>query len=272
MGTEIYYFSGTGNSLHVAKELQKRIPDTKLLPIANLLNKEVIEANAGMVGFVFPIHLAMSPAHVRKFLEKIDLKSAEYVFAVATRAGSQHRAFIDLEKILKKKGKSLDSCFTLNMASNDPKFEGWHAATEEEIADIESSIQNNLDVIQNIVINKEKSQEKDTNFTVPMPAFPILSLILPFLNKFYNVEFYADSKCTGCKTCKKVCLSGKIKIINEKPVWQKNVGCFYCHACLNYCPEQAVQIKSTRFLKSYTEEHGRYFHPYATVDDIEGQK
>ncbi|MGZ7067312.1 MAG: hypothetical protein ACXVHT_03350, partial [Methanobacterium sp.] len=62
MGTEIYYFSGTGNSLHVAKELQKRIPKTKLIPIVSLLNKENIEIISDTVGFVFPIHLAMAPA------------------------------------------------------------------------------------------------------------------------------------------------------------------------------------------------------------------
>ncbi len=28
---EIYYFSGTGNSLHIAREIQKRIPDTTLI-------------------------------------------------------------------------------------------------------------------------------------------------------------------------------------------------------------------------------------------------
>ena len=105
-----------------------------------------------------------------------------------------------------------------------------------------------------------------------MPAFSILSLFLPILNKMYNVEFYSDSKCTGCGTCEKVCLSGKVKIVNGKPVWQKDVQCFFCHACLNYCPEQAVQIKSTRFFKSYTEENERYSHPYATVDDIARQK
>ena len=32
---EIYYFSGTGNSLHLARELQKRIPETKLIPITS---------------------------------------------------------------------------------------------------------------------------------------------------------------------------------------------------------------------------------------------
>ena len=158
------------------------------------------------------------------------------------------------------------------MASNDPKFESWRQETAEEIIDIESEVQNRLDLICKIVTNKEKNREKDTDFTVSMPVFSILSLILPVLNKFYNVEFYADSKCIGCGTCEKVCLSEKIKMMDEKPVWTKDMPCFFCHACLNYCAQQAVQIKSNRFLKSHTEENGRYSHPYATADDIAGQK
>lgn len=269
---EIYYFSGTGNSLYVANELKERIPETELIPIVNLLNTDIIESNAKMVGIVFPIHLAMAPAPVIEFLKKLDLKSVEYIFGVATRAGSQHRAFTDVDSVLNKHDKGLDSYFTLNMASNDPKFEGWHPATTEEIADLESEVKNNLDHIQKIVINNEKSREKDTNFTVPMSLFSLLSLFLPILNRFYNIEFYSDSKCVGCRTCEVVCLSGKVEMINEKPVWQKDVQCFSCHACLNYCPEQAVQIRSSRFLKSYTEINGRYSHPYATADDIAGQK
>ncbi len=272
MSSEIYYFSGTGNSLHVAKELRNRIPETKLTPIVSLLDRNIIKTSSDIVGLVFPIHLAMAPVPVRKFLKKLDLKSAEYLFAITTRAGSQHRAFIDVDNLLKEKGRVLDSYFSLNMASNDPKFEGWLSATDEEIADLEAEVQDKLNSIQIIVLNKEKSREKDTNFTVPMPAYSILSLILPILNRFYNVEFYSGSKCVGCGTCEKVCLSGKIKMANEEPVWLKDIPCFNCHACLNYCPEQTVQIGSTRLLKSHTEGNGRYSHPYATADDIAGQK
>lgn len=71
MSTEIYYFSGTGNSLHVAKELQKRIPETDLIPIVSLLNQDVIATNGETVGFVFPIHLMSVPVPVKKFLEKL---------------------------------------------------------------------------------------------------------------------------------------------------------------------------------------------------------
>ncbi len=272
MVTQIYYFSGTGNSWYVAKELKKRIPETELISIVSLLNKEIIEVSGKKVGFVFPIHLSMAPAPVMEFLRKLNLTSVEYIFAVATRAGSQHRAFVDLEKILKKEGKSLDSYFTLNMASNDPKFEGWHQATAEEVAKLGSKVQNNLGSIQKIVLNKGKSREKDTDFIISVPVFSLLSPLLPTLNKFYNFEFYSDSKCLGCGTCEKVCLSGKIKIIDEKSVWQDDVQCYFCNACLNYCPQKAVQIKSTRFLRSYTPENGRYHHPEATADDIAGQK
>lgn len=269
---EINYFSGTGNSLYVARELHKRIPETELIPMVSLLNSDLIKSDAETVGFIFPVHLAMAPAPVIEFVKKLDLRSAQYIFAIATRSGSQHRAFIDLENVLKKKGKTLDSFFSLNMPSNDPKFEGWKPATEEEIRKLESSAQNKLDSIQKIILNKEKRPEEDTDFITPIPAFPILSIFLPFINRFYNLEFYSDSKCVRCGTCEKVCLSGKVKIIDGKPVWQKEVQCFFCHACLNYCPQQAVQIKSTRLLKSYTDENGRYYHPNATEDDIAGEK
>ena len=79
MNTEIYYFSGTGNSLHAARELRKRIPETELIPIVSLLDRNIIKTNADTVGFIFPIHLAMAPAPVIEFVKKMDLKSAEYI-------------------------------------------------------------------------------------------------------------------------------------------------------------------------------------------------
>ena len=99
----------------------------------------------------------------------------------------------------------------------------------------------------------------------------------PFLAGFVELTgmentYYTDTRCTGCGTCEYVCLSKKIKIVDKKPVWQKNIRCFNCDACLNYCPQKAVQIKSSPFLKFNTEQNGRYSHPYATAEDIATQK
>ncbi|MGE5630956.1 MAG: EFR1 family ferrodoxin [Caulobacteraceae bacterium] len=256
---EIYYFSGTGNSLHVARELQERIPETKLIPIVSLLNKEVIETNAETIGFVFPIYLTAIPIPVKNFIKKPDLRSAKYIFAMATRIGTTHSAFISVEKILKKKGKRLNSHFSLNMASNDPKFD-YKVPTEEEIAKLEAAVHERLDSIAGIIKNKENNREKDIYCTSRVRFLGLTSLLVTLTERLKD-NLYADSKCTGCGICEKV-----IKMEDGKPVWQDDIKCYHCAACLNYCPMQSAQIKS------YTEKNGRYSHPYATVEDIAVQK
>jgi ferredoxin len=84
--------------------------------------------------------------------------------------------------------------------------------------------------------------------------------------------YYSDSKCKGCGTCEKVCPSGKVEMVDKKPVWRDDVKCFLCYACLNYCPAQSVQIADQWFMKSHTAKNARYPHPYATADDIAAQK
>jgi len=269
---EIYYFSGTGNSLHAAKELQKRLPEAKLVPMVSLLGQETIKANAETVGFVFPLHLMTAPIPVREFFRKIDLGSAEYVFAVATRVGTPA---MRIEKILKKKGRGLDALFFLNMADNDPKGKAFRVTTEEELAKLEAGAQEKLDSVREAIMDREKvGQEADSP---PQPVNVFLKFLarlgLIVADHFPMEEaFYTNDKCSGCGTCEDVCLSGKIKMVDGEPVWRKDVGCYMCFACVDFCPEESVQIKSTRAKKSYTGEKGRYHHPEATPEDIAAQK
>jgi hypothetical protein len=74
MDCEIYYFSGSGNSLHIAKELQKRIIGTKLLPIVSLLNHKQIRIEASIIGLVFPVQALGLPIVVRRFLRRARIK------------------------------------------------------------------------------------------------------------------------------------------------------------------------------------------------------
>jgi len=273
MNTEIYYFSGTGNSLHAAKEVQKRIPDAKLIPMVSLLDRDVIEINSESVGFVFPIHLTTIPIPVRIFFDKINFIKSEYIFSISTRTGTISVADIYLKKILKKKGKTLDSFLVLNMADNSPTGlkpakgnKNWvNSITDEKIKKLDTVVQDELDVFQKVVNNRERYPLKDS-FN---PLKYLLENLISFLTKNSKAEipFYADSTCNGCGICGKVCPSKKIKLIDEKPLWQKNVNCFYCYACFNYCPEQAILVKNR-----YEQKNGRYHYPDITVSDIENQK
>jgi flavodoxin len=182
MSTEIYYFSGTGNSLHVAKELQRRIPETSLVPIVSLLDKESIETRAETVGFVFPQYAATVPKVVAKVLKKFDPTSAGYLFAIATRGGTVCRAFADVDKLLSKKGRRLDSYFLLTMPSgSEPLVETFSEyITEERIARLESEMLARLDAIQGIITAQEVNREEDlSGLDVPPPD--IIKPIMPFI-------------------------------------------------------------------------------------------
>ena len=284
MSTEIYYFSGTGNSLHVARELQKRISEVKLIPIISLVSKESVRTNGETVGFVFPHYASSLPKIVHTFIEKLDLGSARYLFAIATRGRTQTMAFVEIDKILKKKGKRLDSFFVFTMPSgSEPLVKGYASRiTEERILRLESEMLARLDSIHRTIMNQEISREEDTgDGTTPppllVPFLPLIRVIAPLLVPLGKLvetkfEFYYDEKCTGCGVCEKVCLAEKVQMVDGKPVWQEAVKCHGCFACLNFCPEESIQVKSTWYLKSYTDQNGRYHHPQITAKDIAGQK
>ena len=283
MSTEIYYYSGTGNSLHVAKELQRRIPEAKLIPIISLLGKESVATNAETVGFVFPHYASSLPKTVRAFIEKLDLGSAGYLFAMVTRGRTKTMAFAEIDKILQGKGRSLDSYFVFTMPSgSEPLVKGYASQiTEERIHRLESEMLARLDSIQRTIVDQETSREEDTGAAPPprflVPFVPVIELVSPLLvslGKMVETGFnlYCDERCAGCGVCEDVCLAEKVQMVEGRPVWQEAVKCHGCFACLNFCPEESIQVESRWYLRSYTEQNGRYHHPEIAARDIARQK
>ena len=284
MSTEIYYFSGTGNSLHVAEELQNRIPGAQLIPILSLVDRESVATNAETVGFVFPHYASTLPKLVHTFIEKLDLDSARYLFAIATRGGTQTMAFLEIDKILVKKRRRLDSFFVLTMPSGSAPLVKDYAnqMTEDRIQRLESKMLTRLDAIQRIIANQEINREEDTSSAIPpprllVPFVPLLKAITPLLLPLGKMAessfaFYYDAKCTGCGVCERVCLAEKVQMADGRPIWQEAVKCHGCFACLNFCPEESIQVESKWYLKSYTLRNGRYHHPKVAARDIARQK
>ena len=82
MGTQIYYFSGTGNSLHIAKELQNRLSDTNLISMISAIKSNKMETKVDKVGFIFPINGSFFP--LMCFL----IKSVIYIHSYSTSCPS----------------------------------------------------------------------------------------------------------------------------------------------------------------------------------------
>jgi Pyruvate/2-oxoacid:ferredoxin oxidoreductase delta subunit/flavodoxin len=283
VSTEIYYFSGTGNSLHVAQELQKRLAGARLIPIMSFVGRESVTASGNTVGFVFPHYASSLPKVIRAFIEKLDLGSARYLFAIATRGGTKTWAFAEIDQVLKEKGRRLDSHFAITMpGGNDALVKSYaERITEERVQRLESEMLIRLDAIQRTIVDREVSREEDRGHVAPPPFLvsfvPLLDALAPHLIRLgrrveSSFEFYCDETCTGCGVCERVCLAARVQMVDDRPVWSDSVRCYGCFACLSFCPKESIQVRSKWYLKSYTEQNGRYHHPAIDANDIARQK
>ncbi len=280
MSTQIYYFSGTGNSIFVAKELQKRIADSEIISIVSMLSNDSLNIKGDKIGFVFPVHALTIPIVVKEFIKKANFE-ADYFFAIATREGTVFRGFVEIDHLLHKKGKRLNSRVVISMFSNDARQKNYRKPTEAEVLSMEKKVEEELTIQTEIIEMKRDLSNMDISYTINCSSNPLANFLLEKL-VIYGMDiskyvggvnyYYTSDNCIGCGTCENVCLSQKIKLVDKKPIWQKDVLCFMCYACLNYCPVKAVQVKSIIGVVSYTEENTRYSHPFATINDIASQK
>lgn len=283
MTIEVYYYSGTGNSLHVAQELQMRLPEVILTPIVRLLHDDTIRTSAHTIGFVFPNFCLTVPIPVHDFLARADLASAEYIFALCTRGGTQTEAFAYMNELLRKQGKKLNAQLDLNMPWNHPigKADLIGLNSEERTSLLESAMRSKLDVFSASVAAREEYIPADTEahhrLSLGMRLFDLLvpkSVNYSLHEHMYQqlVRFYSDESCNGCGICEKVCLNERIEVVDKKPRWKRDVKCYACFACINYCPKQAIQVESRFPIQSYTTVNGRYHHKSISHQEIARQR
>lgn len=265
----IFYFTGTGNSLQVARELSGK-QNERLVSIAALMNQKLEQFEFALgqneiIGFVFPIYSWNPPERVLQFIRKLKFTNynGNYVFSVATCGNTIGNTMKTLKAELGRIGLPLHSGFSIQMPNNyiigfdvDPKEEEKRKllATEETLRNINK-----------VIANREKGIFEIKKGTIP---FIYTSIINPLFNNFAirPEKFYATEQCTGCGICEKVCNCQNIKLTasdqkkGQRPVWGKE--CTQCFACINYCPARAIQYGKG------TGTKGRYTNPNVSVNEL----
>ncbi len=261
MSTTLYYFSATGNSLVVARDLASEFCDARLIPITKAFELGS-EEQADTIGIIFPVYMFGLPLIVADFLRTLKVKKGTYIFSVATLGGLSGRAHSLARKILKAAGNDLACGFSVIMPGNYTPLYG--AITKEQQDKIFRREKARVKEIAQLVREHKSGifEEKPflANFLLYVLLYRVGSAQIPSSAK----GFWITDVCTKCGRCAKVCPVVNIEMENGKPRWLDH--CQHCMACLQWCPVEAIQYKKTTLGKK------RYHHPDVNDKDISGQR
>ncbi|MFC1550966.1 EFR1 family ferrodoxin [Candidatus Latescibacterota bacterium] len=257
MKTDIYYFSGTGNSLYVARKLSERIEGSELISLPNIMNRKA-EISGEVIGIVCPIYMYNMPLMVADFIRKII--SADYIFIVYAGAGSLGGGIEETKKIFESKTLTMSSLFNVPMPSN---YTPYGIPSENKQKKLFANVDNKVEEIVNVVKKRGGFIDSSNTSFFQTHIHPGILYRMGY-NRINGMDrsFTTDEKCNGCSICKKVCPANNILMEDNKPTWQHQ--CQQCYACLQWCPVESVQAgRKTVGIK-------RYHNPDITVKDIIG--
>lgn len=227
----VFYFTATGNSLYVAKQL-----DHNLMSIPQVMKSENLSFSDETIGIVSPIFSGELPMIVQEFINKAKINS-QYIYMILTYGNDDTVAAGWSKEFAEKSGINVDYIATIKMVDNYlPVFD-----MSEQIK-IDKNIDNQLETIVSH-IKSQKCHIPKASLKGKILYRAVKKMHTTHPEQINGQALVINEKCKGCGICVKVCPRGILKIENEKAI-RTNDTCDFCLSCANNCPEKAIGFSS----------------------------
>ena len=283
---EIYYFSGTGNCLAVARAIAESTGSVAV-SIPDVMGGSRVSTHADTIGLVFPAYLAPLygvPLVVDAFIRKLADMDSKYLFAVCTCGGYEIVNAVptlkNLAKLIRSLGGRLSAEYSIRLPMNNLSYDHIPVPIEKNSEIIIGNSYATIADISNRISTKRPGRRHFLrslfNFLmIPMHARLSKSCLaslkqlakepvdcdlgfrelIPLTDRSIRV----DGNCNGCAICAKVCPVHNIQIVYNKPAWQHH--CEMCFACDEWCPRNAIWHWGRT-------DGAKYHHPAVKIRDM----
>lgn len=244
MSNGILYFSGTGNSLYIAKCIKEEIGgDILFIP-----NYKGNGSEFEKIIIVTPIYSFGMPKHVYELLPRLD--KMKPVIIVQNFGGMACGADYLMYEYCTKIGINLQSIYLLQMPENFtttftvpmPYIKSVLKNAEKRINKIITDIKNDSYVLP----NKKKTKE---------------GVFLKNFSNWHKIgrSFIVADNCIKCEKCISICPVENIRLKDDKIVF--GTKCVACLGCYHRCPEKAILYKNHK-------KKDRYVNPNINENEI----
>ena len=258
MKIELKYFTGTGNSLKILNTCKEVfIENNHSANISAIETGTQINGEADIIGFCFPVYAFGIPRVCRNYLKGLKkFPELQKVFIVITAGAIDESGFSvnECEKILKSKNCKIIYSVVIEMpinwtiSMNPPSKEEARKIIENGVNEAKITA---LDILNGISKYHKFNIPKRYGWFGLYKEYWLFKIGVRNLWKLFKIY---DS-CNACQLCAKICPTGSIKMINNKPVWAST--CEQCMRCVNFCPNQSIY----QSFGGDTKGKNRYYEP-----------
>jgi len=257
MTNYLFYFTGTGNTLDAAIQIEKRLDNVVLVDVVDYKDKSLVIDDSISIGFIFPVYVFRYPLIFDKFIMNLTVKKTEYIYSIADHGGAPFGATKIFKNLLARNGIKTNATF--NLTSPDNYLESANPPNKEEASQILSNMYAELEQISTSIRQKEDIYPKIKLYQILMGS--LISKSLPQYARKAPSKFFINN-CTGCGICFKTCPQEIISLDNEnKPTWS-GTNCELCFACINLCPQNCIEYSIN------TKGKNRYKNPNISLSKL----
>jgi ferredoxin/flavodoxin len=244
---DIFFFTGTGNTLLAAKKIADTLENNNCVVTINDMaktNPQKINLS-NVIGIGFPVICWNTFPIVKKFIDTLPQVNGAEIFIFTTMGDSSLNAAANFGDILKNKGYALIGTCGFLMPNN------FITVRKEE---------KNILKRERAYFKMEKYAKGLADGTTKAGKtnlfFKMCFAVSGFITDRWNGNLFqrivkfrvVDSKCSKCGLCVRICPVQNISIKNNYPVFNGK-KCQICMRCISYCPQRA--IKSFLINKTY---------------------